>query len=69
MAVADQPRPVKLQVNTSGAWKDVAYFDAGDKVVSDQVMAGAEQIAAAEGLQGTNTSYHRLLAAAQRGRV
>lgn len=34
-------KPVKLQVNTSGAWKDVVRFDAADPVASDKVMQAA----------------------------
>lgn len=41
---APAERPVKLQVNTSGAWKDVAFFDASDVAVTDQVTDGAAQV-------------------------
>lgn len=34
-------KPVKLQVNNSGAWKDVVRFDAGDHVASSEVMEAA----------------------------
>jgi hypothetical protein len=34
-------KPVKLQVNNSGAWKDVVRFDAADAVVSGEVMDAA----------------------------
>lgn len=37
-------KPVKLQINTSGAWKDVVTFDAADDFVGDQVTEGAAQI-------------------------
>jgi hypothetical protein len=34
-------KPVKLQVNTSGAWRDVIGFDAADDVQSCEVMDAA----------------------------
>ncbi|MBX3660709.1 MAG: hypothetical protein KF740_19920 [Ramlibacter sp.] len=42
--MTDAIKPVKLQVNTSGAWKDVVTFDAADDAVGDQVIEGAAQI-------------------------
>jgi hypothetical protein len=47
VAKAVTAKPVKLQVNTSGAWKDVAFFDAGNGEVGDQVVQGAEAISRA----------------------
>ncbi len=38
-------RPVKLQFNTSGAWRDVIGFDASHEVSTSQVMAAAEMLA------------------------
>jgi len=35
-------RPVKLQINTAGAWRDVITFDVQD---GDDVMHQAEQLA------------------------
>ncbi len=41
-ATPDQPaRPVKLQANDSGAWKNVVRWDASDDDKSDDVMAAA----------------------------
>lgn len=42
-------KPVKLQALSTCTWRDVAYFDAADDAVSDQVMQGAEQIGRATG--------------------
>ncbi|CAM8627493.1 hypothetical protein MCEMSHM24_02727 [Comamonadaceae bacterium] len=39
-------KPVKLQVNTAGAWKDVVSFDAADAAAADHVMQGAALICA-----------------------
>jgi hypothetical protein len=37
----EQTKPVKLQVNNSGAWKNVLRFDAADDAVAAQVMEAA----------------------------
>lgn len=37
-------KPVKLQLNNSGAWKDVIRFDAADDAVCAQVMEAAEAL-------------------------
>lgn len=37
-------KPVKLQVNTSGAWRDVIKFDAAYDVESMEVMGAAETL-------------------------
>jgi hypothetical protein len=34
-------KPVKLQVNTSGAWRDVVSFDAGQDLEAREVMDAA----------------------------
>lgn len=34
-------KPVKLQANTSGAWKDVVRFDAADEQATAEVMDAA----------------------------
>jgi hypothetical protein len=39
-------KPVKLQVNTAGAWKDVVSFDAADAAAADHVMQGAAMVGA-----------------------
>ncbi len=39
-----QAKPVKLQVNNSGAWKDVVRFDADDAIAQDKVMAAVESL-------------------------
>lgn len=40
----NRPRPVKLQVNTSGAWRDVISFDAGKDVECAEAMSAAETL-------------------------
>lgn len=40
----NRARPVKLQVNTSGAWRDVIGFDAGKDVECSEVMGAAETL-------------------------
>lgn len=42
--MADHIKPVKLQVNTSGAWKDVVSFDAADPVDSAKVQDAAQTL-------------------------
>lgn len=37
-------KPVKLQVNTSGAWRDVICFDAAKDVESAEVLGAAETL-------------------------
>lgn len=37
-------KPVKLQINTSGTWRDVVSFDAANDAVGDQVMDGAAEL-------------------------
>lgn len=39
-----QPRPVVLQVNTSGAWKTIVQFDAGDDTGVESVQGAAEAL-------------------------
>jgi hypothetical protein len=41
---ADSKKPAKLQVNTSGAWKDVVRFDAADVAATDRVTDAAEAL-------------------------
>lgn len=38
-------KPCKLQMNNSGAWKDVAHFDAGDEERADAIMNAGAQLA------------------------
>lgn len=38
-------KPVKLQINTSGAWRNVISFDAADEKASGQVLAAAPVLA------------------------
>lgn len=40
-AATQTARPVQLQVNTSGAWKTVARFDAGDEHAVTEAQTGA----------------------------
>ena len=40
-------KPVKLQLNNSGAWKDLARFDAADADRADAIMNASAQLAAA----------------------
>jgi hypothetical protein len=44
MSGGEVTRPVKLQVNTSGAWKDVVRFDAGNDVAASSVMEAAKTL-------------------------
>ncbi|KLN57647.1 hypothetical protein [Variovorax paradoxus] len=37
-------RPVKLQINNSGAWKDIAHFDAGNDVACMHVLDAAKTL-------------------------
>lgn len=37
-------KPAKLQVNTAGAWKDVARFDVADEAACAAVMNAARDI-------------------------
>lgn len=37
-------RPVQLQVNTTGAWKTVLQFDAGNATAAEQVKQGAQML-------------------------
>lgn len=39
MSMTDQPRPVRLQMNTKGAWRDVLDFDCADE---ERVKTAAE---------------------------
>ncbi|KPU91117.1 hypothetical protein APR50_17290 [Variovorax paradoxus] len=41
---ADLKKPAKLQVNTSGAWKDVVRFDATDVAETDRVTDAADEL-------------------------
>jgi len=42
-------KPVKLQVNNSGAWKDVVRFDAADAHAAGEVMGAAETLGRIDG--------------------
>ena len=39
-------KPVQLQLNNSGAWKNVVQFDAADQVTSDKVVEAAVALSA-----------------------
>lgn len=39
------PKPCKLQLNNSGAWKNLATFDAEDDERADDLMNAAAQLA------------------------
>jgi hypothetical protein len=41
----NRARPVKLQINTGSAWRDVIGFDAGKDVACGEVMAAADMLA------------------------
>jgi hypothetical protein len=41
----NRARPVRLQVNTGGAWRNVIDFDAGKEVACGEVMAAADMLA------------------------
>lgn len=38
-------KPCKLQMNNSGAWKDITHFDAADEERTDDLMNAAAQLA------------------------
>jgi hypothetical protein len=38
-------KPCKLQMNNSGAWKDITRFDAADEEHADDLMNAAAQLA------------------------
>jgi hypothetical protein len=38
-------KPVKLQINTAGSWRDVIGFDAAKDVACGEVMAAADMLA------------------------
>jgi hypothetical protein len=40
-------KPVRLELNNSGAWKLLARFDAGKEEAADAIMDAAEQLAKA----------------------
>jgi hypothetical protein len=40
-------RPVKLQVNERGSWRDVVRFDAGNDFATEKVMDAANSLGAA----------------------
>lgn len=44
MSGADTKRPAQLQVNTNGAWKTVARFDAGDEARVQAVQRAARKL-------------------------
>jgi hypothetical protein len=50
-------KPVKLQVNTSGAWKDIVRFDADDTRRTDQVTDAADEL----GLVGAGAITFRIV--------
>jgi len=38
-------KPVRLELNNTGAWKLLALFDAGDTEQTDRIMAAADRLA------------------------
>lgn len=40
-------KPVRLELNNSGAWKVLGRFDAANEKASDAILAAAHQLAAA----------------------
>jgi hypothetical protein len=40
----ERTKPAKLQLNNSGAWKDVVHFDADDTEQTDAVTDAAEAL-------------------------
>ena len=48
-AIATPPVMLKLQVNTSGAWRNVIEFDRGDDLACAAVLTAAPLLAAAAG--------------------
>lgn len=45
-------KPVKLQLNNSGAWKDVIHFDAANDIAAERAMGAADTLG--------NLDAHRL---------
>ena len=45
MGTAVQPRPVRLELNNSGAWKVITRFDAGDDHASGVVQESSYALA------------------------
>jgi len=44
MSADARQKPVKLQINNTGAWKDVTHFDAQHDHVGDQVLEAANTL-------------------------
>lgn len=42
--MSTKPQPAKLQVNNSGAWKDIARFDAADLLNASRIADAAETL-------------------------
>ena len=52
-------KPMKLQVNTAGAWKDVISFDDAEDHVTEEIMEHAHYL----GIHDTGVSAFRITAA------
>lgn len=42
LATVPAARPVRLEINNSGAWKLIARFDAGDEALGDKACAAGQ---------------------------
>lgn len=42
LATVAKARPVKLEINNSGAWKTIARFDAGDEAMGDKACTAGQ---------------------------
>ena len=49
MPKSSKIKPVKLQINAKGAWKDVIHFDAASDDESDRVISAACTLAEIDG--------------------
>ncbi|HEX7866553.1 MAG TPA: hypothetical protein VF555_16475 [Variovorax sp.] len=44
MKTDTREKPVKLQLNNTGAWKDVVHFDAANDIASETVLDAANTL-------------------------
>ncbi|MBL8350497.1 MAG: hypothetical protein JNL87_09290 [Burkholderiaceae bacterium] len=53
MTAAQRPGMLRLQVNTTGAWRNVIEFPRDDDIICAQVLTAAPLLAAAAGPRAT----------------
>jgi hypothetical protein len=54
------PKPVRLELNNTGAWKLLARFDAGNAEQTDRIMAAADKLAFAINAPGLAVASLRI---------